>query len=656
MKKTAAALAALTALCLAAQVLAGGDTLKEPADSSGDIELGALENVKLDVLAQMMCDASGRPFAISGGLDTEFSVLVPDGDTMALSAGDIYNFGLSILASAGLSVVDDGHTCRIVRLPEGGGLAVGAPGETETPASCGLVTRVFRLKHASADDVRRVLEGGSGRKSWITVLENANLIVVTDTALTLSRVAKLVEELDKPGLSRKTEVVKLSFGDADAIAQQLNAIAVQTLQGEGSAVAQRIANGGGVTPRAVFQSAVAIAAPKSNSLVLIGQEAQIEEFKALIKSLDVDAPTGRGNLNAIPLQYLKAEDVAKTLSTLLEKSAARAEGGKEIRRIAVEASPVNNAIVVDAAPGDFAVVKQLVESMDVLPGQVHVSVMIAEVTDGDGFTWNPQLTALDAPGKKGETAFSAGSRMAPDSSSLVEGAVQGVLPQGLTAAFSHGAGYAADGSLRVSYPGIVAIEALRSDSHVNIVSETSLQAQNNIEAEVKIVDDIPYLKSSVEGSGSDRDYIQNVDRMEVGVTLKFTPYIVPGNLVRMALEPTIASVISSADALNPTIARRSARTTVTVPDAETIVIAGLTRTSVKKVEHRIPILGSIPLLGWLFRYKSDAEEKTNLLVFVTPTVIAAPADASRTTEAWKLKTGILDAGETEDAPDAPGND
>ena len=230
--------------------------------------------------------------------------------------------------------------------------------------------------------------------------------------------------------------------------------------------------------------------------------------------------------------------------------------------------------------------------------------------------------------------------------------MQGVLPQGLTAAFSHGAGYAADGSLRVSYPGIVAIEALRSDSHVNIVSETSLQAQNNIEADVSI----PYLKSSVEGSGSDRDYIQNVDRMEVGVTLKFTPYIVPGNLVRMALEPTIASVISSADALNPTIARRSARTTVTVPDAETIVIAGLTRTSVKKVEHRIPILGSIPLLGWLFRYKSDAEEKTNLLVFVTPTVIAAPADASRTTEAWKLKTGILDAGETEDAPDAPGND
>ena len=643
------AVACATALCAAAaEGPAASAPAAPPAGASSPaaepIDLGPLERVKIEVLAQMMSDASGRPFAISGGLDTEFSVLVPEGDPVALAPGDIYNFGLSILASAGLSVVDDGHTCRIVSLPEGGGLAVGAPGEEGAGASHGLVTRVFRLRHASADDVRRVLEGGSGRKSWITMLESSNLIVVTDTAPTLARVASLVEELDRPGLSRKTEIVKLSFADAESLAAQLNAIAAHSLQSEGAAVAQRIAGPGGApSPRAVLASGVAIPAPAANALVLVGQEAQVEEFKALIASLDVDAPTGRGNLNAISLQYLKAEDVAKTLSTLLEKSAARAAGGADIRRIAVEASPVNNAIVVDALPGDFRIVKQLVEAMDVLPGQVHVSVLIAEVTDGDGFMWNPRLTALDAPGKKGETAFSAGSRMTADTSSLLEGAVDGILPQGLTAAFAHGSGVNADGSLRVSYPGIVALEALKDDSHINIVSETSLQAQNNIEAEVKIVDDIPYAKSNIQGTGADRETVQTVDRMEVGVTLKFTPYIVPGKLVRMALEPTIASVTSASDALNPTIAKRSAKTTVTVPDSETIVIAGLTRTTVKKVEQRIPILGSIPLLGWLFRYKSDFEEKTNLLVFVTPTIIAAPGDAAETTRTWRLKTGI-DAG------------
>ena len=618
--------------------LAQSAPAQQPATTES-IELGPLERVKIDVLAQMMSDASGRPFAVAGGLDTEFSVLVPENDPVEMSPSDIYEFGLAILASAGLTVIDDGPACRIVNLNDGG-VPVGNPEEGDGPnATRGLVTRVFRLRHASADDVRRVLEGGSGRKSWITMLESANLIVATDTAPTLERVAKLVEELDKPGLARKTEIVKLTYADADALAAQLNAIAAHSLQSEGAAVAQRLA-GAAPSPRAVLAAGVAIPAPAANALVLVGQEAQVEEFKALVKSLDVDAPTGRGNLNVIPLQYLKAEDVAKTLSTLLEKSAAKAQGGADIRRIAVEASAVNNAIVVDASPGDFRLVKQLVDEMDVLPGQVQVSVMIAELTDGDGFNWNVGLTALDAPGRKGETRLSAGSRLAADSSSLIDGAVEGILPQGIVAAFAHGSGYDANGNLRVSYPGIVAIEALKSDSHVNIVSETSLQAQNNIEAEVKIVDDIPYAKSNIQGTGADRETVQTIDRMEVGVTLKFTPYIVPGQLVRMALEPTIASVMSGSDDLNPTIAKRSAKTTVTVPDSETIVIAGLTRTTVQKIENRIPILGSIPLLGWLFRYKSDVEKKTNLLIFVTPTVIASPADAAKTTDVWKLKTGI----------------
>jgi general secretion pathway protein D len=272
-----------------------------------------------------------------------------------------------------------------------------------------------------------------------------------------------------------------------------------------------------------------------------------------------------------------------------------------------------------------------------------VRLLIAEVTTGNGFTWNPSFTVLDIANKQGDTGVSGGSRLVGDTQSLIGGAASGMLPQGLTAAVSHDAvTFDANGNLTGgSFPGILSIEALKSDSNLKIISETALQAQNNIEAEVKIVDDIPYLKSSVEGSGSDRDYIQNIDRMEVGVTLKFTPYIVPGNSVRMVLEPTIASVVgTTTDSLNPTIAKRSANTTVTVPDGNTIVIAGLTRTATKKVEHRIPILGYIPLLGWLFRYKSDVEETTNLLIFVTPTIVATPADASAPSALWQQKTGI----------------
>ena len=610
--------------------------------ADGGVRIAPLSGGSVATFAQILSNATGRPFAVAGDVESAtFSILLPSNQPLDLPADDAYAFGLSVLTSAGLSVIEEGNACRIVRLPDGGGLSVGASA-TETNDVHGLVTRVFRLKHVAADDVRRILEGGSGKKGWIAVLETSNHLVVTDTAKTLERVASLVEEIDQPGLSRKTEIVKLSFADAESLAEQLNAIASQALQSEGARLAQRLGSQtGAVVPPSLLRAGVAVAAPRSNSLILVGQESQIAEFKELIAKLDIDAPTGYGNLNFIPLEYLKAEDTAKMLASLLEKSAGQDQKGA--RRIAVEANVVNNALVVDAAPNDFQIVRQLVQNLDKAPGQVHVSLLIAEVTDGNGFTWDPSFTVLDVANRNGATRVAGGSRLSGDTSSIIPGAVQGMLPQGLTAAMSHNAvSFDANGNLvSGSFPGIVSIEALKSDSKIKIISETALQAQNNIEAEVKIVDDIPYLKSSVEGSGSDRDYLQNVDRMEVGVTLRFTPYIVSDGTVRMVLQPTIASVLNmGADSLNPTIAKRSANTTVTVPDGNTIVIAGLTKTATKRVERRIPILGSIPLLGWLFRYKSDSEETTNLLIFVTPTIIATPADASAPSAAWREKTGI----------------
>lgn len=614
---------------------------------AGKTNIGPLDRVSVDVFAQLLSDATGRPFAVADNITEKFTVLVPQGAAIGLPADEVYAFGLSVLASAGLSVLEEGNACRIVRLPEGGGLSIGST-ETQSADIRGLVTRVFRLKHVDADKVRAVLEGGSGKKGWIAVLESSNILVVTDTTRTLERVAQIVEELDKPGLARKTEIVKLSYADADAIASQLNLVVAQTRQSENSLLQERLTTGNGNFKPATLVAGVVIPAPRSNSLILVGQESQIAEFKTLISSLDVDVPTGRGNLHSLQLKYLNAADLAKNISTLLEKSAAKTASSDEkgVRKISVEASPVNNSLIVDAAPSDFAAVRELVAQLDTMPGQVHVGVMIAEITDSNGFTWNPKLTSLDVPAQNNKTGISAGSRLTGDSSSLIEGAAQGILPQGLTMAVAH-----RDSSGNLAYPGIIGLEAVDSNSKVKILSETALQAQNNIEAELKIVDDIPYLKSSVEGSGSDRDYIQNVDRMEVGVTLKFTPYIVneapvitnnaSGTYVRMNLEPTIASVISTdSTTLNPTIARRSAKTIVTVPDGDTIVIAGLTRTTKQKVVNKIPILGSIPLLGWLFRYESEIDEKTNLLIFVTPTVIANPENASKPTDTWKEKTGI----------------
>jgi len=630
---------------IAAVVLAAW-CLTATALEKGTIAIGALDRVKVEAFAQLLSDATGRPFAVAGDVDATFTVIVPGGDTLTLPADDVYAFGLSVLASAGLSVVDEGGSYRIVRLPEGGGLAVGAAMRNGSSGS-GLVTRVFNLKHVAADDVRRVLEGGGGRKGWIAVLESSNHLVVTDTARTLERVAQLVEELDQPGLTRVTEVVPLKFADAEMLARQLNTTMMQAAPQEGQQLAARLQG----TPAAA-RSGLAVAAPHANSIILVGPAALLTEYKALIARLDVDLPTGRGHLHAVPLQYLKADEAAKSLSALLEKSAAKAADGKGIRRISVESSPANNALLVDASPNDFETVRALLEQLDRAPEQVHIRVLIAEVSDSAGFTWGVGLTALTAPGDAGDTAVSAGSRMAADTGSLVEDAARGVLPQGLTAAISH-ARRNADGTLRIDYPGIISIEALRESGDVEILSETALQAQNNSEATLSIVDEIPILKSTIEGgSGTARDVIQNIERQEVGVKLKLVPHVIPGGLVRMDLNPSIESIISSGSGtteFTPTIAKRTANTTVTVPDGQTIVIAGLTRKDKQKVDHRLPLLGDIPLLGWLFRYTREIEKTANLLILVTPTILHEPGDAAGSTQAWRLRTGIHDHAEAPDA-------
>ena len=139
-----------------------------------------------------------------------------------------------------------------------------------------------------------------------------------------------------------------------------------------------------------------------------------------------------------------------------------------------------------------------------------------------------------------------------------------------------------------------------------------------------MVDNIPVLTSAVEGSGSDRDYIQNIERLDVGIKLTLTPHVNPDREIQLDLNPSIESVVEqSGDALEytPTISKREVKTTVTIPDQSTVILSGMIREDTTKITTKIPLLGDIPLLGALFRSTSDSKKRTNLLIFVTPRIV-----------------------------------
>jgi general secretion pathway protein D len=614
------------------------------ADGSGrDAYINfSFDEVDIPIFARLVGELTGRKFVVSDDVTSKLTVISP-----RIRREEAYPLFVSIIESAGCSVVEDGDVYRIVSLPAPASPMAPVVGIGEDlPADGGIVTKIFRLEHVSAAEVRKLIEPKvrGGKSGAVGVVEETNHLVVTDTAPTIARIARIIEEIDRPGLARVTEIVSLQFADADQIANELND-SMQEADSRGDQLRQRLPAVPD-SPGEANRRAVVVASAHANRLMLVGSAAQIEALKSLIAQMDIDAPSGHGRLNAIFLKYIKADEAAVSLKALLKGNGADATAGPSARShaIVVEPSPENNALLVDASPGDFNVVRDLVNQLDRVPQQVHIEVLIAELTVGDSFDIGVDMAAVDLPAAVGDNVIQGASTLGDGSEGLLNSIQQGIFPGGLTVGVAHGTRVDAAGNVVVGYPGVININAVKRDARFRIRSNPSLMAQNNREASVSIVNEIPILTSTIQGgSGTSRDVIQNIERIDVGIKLKLTPHIIEGGEVRMELNPSIEAVIDSGDSsqgLTPTIAKREVFTTVTVRDGEVIVIAGLTREDETHTVRRVPILGSIPLLGWLFRHKSEGLEKTNVLVFVKPTIVGGGSDSAALVERLSSQTGL----------------
>jgi general secretion pathway protein D len=598
----------------------------------------SFDQVDVRTFVKLVGEQTGRKFVVADDVGGKITVVSP-----RITYNEIYPLFVSILESAGCSVMHDGDLYRVVKLPERAAPLAPVVGVGEPVPESGVITKVFRLENVRASELRKVLEStiGGGAKGAVGAIEETNHIIVTDTSENIRRVERIVLEVDQPGLARLTEVVPLKYAGASDLAEELSAALAES-ETRAQALVRRLPQTEG--GRGARRDSVVVASPHANSLILVGTPAEVAAMKRLIEKMDVDTPSGRGRLNAIFLRYIDAEEAAESISKLVNpEGAAPTKPGESVRRITIQSSTANNALLVDAMPGDFEVVRRLVGQLDVAPEQVHISVLIAEMSLVDKLDYGVELAALDMPSAVGDTVLQAGSRLGEGVGSVMNSVQQGLFPRGLTIGAAYGSRQDADGNMIASFPGLINIEAIKRDARFKVLSETSLEAENNREATVNIVNDIPLLKSTIEGTGADRDVIENIERAEVGIKLKLTPHIVGDEEVRMVLNPTLEAIIDSGPSetqFAPTIARREVSTTVTVPNGRMIVIAGLTREDESNVVQKVPVLGSIPLLGWLFRTQAKGIEKTNVLIFVTPRIVQSAADMDEIMGDWRKKTGL----------------
>jgi len=588
------------------QELTAAITSDTPAAKGPEVQFN-FEQADIRLVTQIVGRITGKTFVVPEGVTGKVTILTQGN----IPVEEVYPLYLNMLEASGYTVAEQGGVYRVVALPGGPSIPAGSG------LGGGLVTKLIALKNVNAADIKKSFEPlvRGGKEGALEVFIPGNHLIVTDTAANVKRLESLVAELDQPGSGSVVEVVLLKHANAEDVADQLRA----TFGATDSAVNkinrhfQQVAGGTGTMPT----DFTVVAAPQANSLILVGLPMQIEETRRIISLMDVENAHGFGRLNAIFLKYLSAEEASKSLNALLGKNV---EKEPTRRTIAIEPSIANNALLVDASPQDFEYVRRLVERLDVVPQQVLVEVLIAEVNMTEGLDLGVEWFGIDQPGDSGSGGF--GRTRYGEEDSMMGLLTEGTFPQGLALGVISGVFTGPDGTEYNQIP--FYLQAIAKNRDIKILSNIPLWAQNNLEASVSVVDNIPVLTSAVEGSGADRDFIQNIERMDVGIKLVLTPHVNPDREIQLDLNPSIESVVEeSGDALayTPTIAKREVKTTVTIPDRSTVIISGLIREDTVKITSKVPFLGDIPLLGALFRSTSNSKRRTNLLIFVTPRIV-----------------------------------
>jgi general secretion pathway protein D len=304
----------------------------------------------------------------------------------------------------------------------------------------------------------------------------------------------------------------------------------------------------------------------------------------------------------------------------------------------ITADENTNSLVLLASPEDFQVIKRVIDRLDIPRRQVYVEAVVVEVGSEDELNLGVGYhfgTATDAGGINYGSAQMNASSLGLDTASLLSGLAMGVLGQSIPVTLSDGT------SLSVPAFG-VALNALASNSAVNILSNPNILVLDNEEATINVGRNVPFPVSA--GRDNNGQPIVSYQREDVGITLEVTPQINESNYVTLEMHLEVAEVEEDSSGLDVSTAgfitsQRETENVVVVRDNQTIVIGGLIGNTQTEVETKIPVLGDIPLLGVLFRGKRNTERKTNLLIFLTPHVINEPADLE---EVYRIKVAQRD--------------
>ena len=576
------------------------------------------DGVEIAIFIKYISELTGKNFVIDKAVKGNVTIISPT----KISEQEAYSVFESVLEVQGFTTVPAGSIIKVVPAVQARSKSV-ETGLSREPASSAdkVVTQLIPLKYASPEELKKVFAPLVSKTSVVISYTPTGMLIVTDVMSNIKRLLQIIKEIDVPAIGEDVSVHLLQHAAASEVAKTLTVL----FQRPAKTVRTRTTAGKTSTTAAIDQSDIKIIPDERiNGLIILASADATSRILQLLELLDRKVPRGEGDIQVYYLQNGDAEEMAKVLTSLPADKGGPGQQGKApiiSKDVQIVADKATNSLVITAKKSDYTVIKDVIEKLDIPRRMVYLEALIMEVNVDKDFSLGVEW---QGGAEVGQGIVFGGSRtsssnltgLTSESPTLPKGLSVGVIGKAITIA-------------GVEFPSITAVlNAYKEDADVHIISTPQILTTDNQEAQIHVGQNVPYI-TSLNTTDALQNYT-NYEYRDVGTTLKITPQINWEGVVRLQIFTEIIK-LKDPDAVTdtPTTFKRTADTTVIVQDQETVVIGGIIGDDILENIIKVPVLGDIPLLGWLFKTHTTSRERTNLYIFLTPRIVRNPSDAKK---------------------------
>ena len=587
-----------------------------------------LKDTDIQEFIKFVADVTGTTMVVDPNVKGKVRVI----SSKPVTQAELYDLFLSILDVQGYTAVRSGQVIRIVPSKDARSSPVPIMDSQSTVGNDEYVTQVIRLDNISAAKLIPVLRPLVPQQAHMAAYAPSNAIIISDIRSNIGRIVDIIERMDRSAV-QTTEIIRLKYGVAEDVVSMLNTLE-KSRQGEGAEA---------------DKEAVLVADKRTNSVVVTADELTVDRIRKLVSYLDTPLEQS-GNVRVIYLEYADATEVAEVLTRVMQNISRLEEGGSNKRsgngESTIEADAGTNSLIITADTDEMAALEAVIARLDIRRAQVLIEAIIVEMEMTEGQELGLQWLFSNQSGLYGSNISTSSAQQARNrtladaivaddgSENVGTRAVAGALAQipGTTLGWG-----VVDDDLTLT----IILNALETQGNANILSTPSLLTLDNEEAFITVGQQVPFVTGSYTNTGvgnGAQNPFQTIERQSVGVTLKVTPQVNEGDSVVLDIVQEVSSISAQILAASDVITNeRKIETKVLANDSDIVVLGGLVKDDIQDSTQGVPLLSSIPLLGRLFRNDVVTVTKSNLLVFIRPTIIRDDEDlAGATAEKYRF--------------------